>query len=158
LILKENNIETLHFTTEINAPQHAVWSFHDGTDALTKITPPRTKVWLPKTMPKMEAGARFILIVSQPPIFVPLPWETIIESYTKPSGFVDTQGRGPFAYWRHEHQFIDLGESRTQLVDIVSYKAPFGFIGGIANQLFIRKQLNALFAHRHKLTKQLLET
>jgi ligand-binding SRPBCC domain-containing protein len=32
--------------------------------------------------------------------------------------------------------------------DIVSYQPPFGFLGALANRLFIRKKLNEIFDYR----------
>ena len=32
--------------------------------------------------------------------------------------------------------------------DIISYKPPFGFLGSIANSLFIRKKVNEIFTYR----------
>ena len=34
------------------------------------------------------------------------------------------------------------------MTDIVTYKPPFGFLGDIANSLFIEKQLEEIFQYR----------
>lgn len=152
-----SDMPTLEFTTLLNASQDAVWKFHDSPEALRRITPPTTRVRLPSPMPTMAVGVRFTLVVSQPPIYLPLPWETIITEYDAPRGFVDTQGRGPFAVWRHEHRFEALSAEQTRLIDVVTYEPPFGPLGVLADRWFIRRQLTALFAYRHSVTKQLLE-
>ena len=36
------------------------------------------------------------------------------------------------------------------MTDIISYNPPFGFLGRIANTLFIKKKLNEIFDYRTK--------
>ena len=151
---------TLTFTTEIEAPQEAVWKFHDGFDALLKITPPTTRVRVLDPPDHLAVGVRFTLVVSQPPVYVPLRWCTVITAYTPPMGFTDIQapGKGPFALWEHEHRFEKMNSHRTRLVDTITYRAPLGLLGELADRLFIAHQLNALFAYRHRVTKTALES
>jgi uncharacterized protein len=145
----------LTFTTEIDAPQAAVWAFYDSLDNLTKLSPPGTRVWLQNPPEKIEQGSRFILWVSQPPIFVPLPWESVISEREAPHRFVDIQPRfrGPFWFWEHTHTFEKIGENKTRLIDSIVYEVPLGVIGGILNRLFIQKSIENAFAYRHEKTK-----
>ena len=147
----------LEFAAEIDAPLEAVWAFHNSVESMPKITPPQTKVRIEGTPGAMTKGARFTLIVRQPPIFLPLRWETIIIEYDPPYRFVDEQGKGPFALWHHEHLFEQAARGRTLVRDIVTYTPPFGLLGVIADRLFIRRQLNAMFRYRHTQTRRLLE-
>ncbi len=148
---------TLEFTVEINAPLVRVWRFYDTLDGLLKVTPPETKVKILDPPSAIEQGARFTLVVRQPPLFVPLRWETIITEHRPPELFVDEQGRGPFARWHHEHRFEALPECRTRLTDTITYTPPFGPLGKIADRLFIHAQLTKMFAYRHQKTRELLE-
>jgi ligand-binding SRPBCC domain-containing protein len=147
----------LEFAAEIVAPLETVWSFYNMVDCLPKITPPQTKVRIDNKPDTLIEGTRFTLVLRQPPIFIPLRWETIITAHEPPYRFVDEQGKGPFALWHHEHLFERLSRDRTLLRDIVTYKAPFGPIGNLADALFIRHQLNAMFRYRHQQTRRLLE-
>ena len=147
----------LEFAAEIDAPLEAVWAFHDTVESMPKITPPQTKVRILGEPGAMAKGTRFTLVVRQPPIFLPLRWETIITEYDPPHRFVDEQGKGPFAHWHHEHLFEQAPRGRTLVRDIVTYTPPFGPLGVIADWLFIRRQLNALFRYRHRQTRRLLE-
>ena len=151
---------TLTFATEIAASQEALWRFHDGTEALQKITPPGTRVRLVDAPERLSAGAAFTLIVSQPPIYLPLRWRCVFTVYEPPRRFVDIQepSHGPFAFWEHEHRFEALGESRSQLIDTIAYTPPLGLLGRVADRLFIHRQLTAMFAYRHRVTKAALES
>jgi ligand-binding SRPBCC domain-containing protein len=148
----------LAFVTEIVAPQDAVWKFHDSLDALPKITPPGTRVHIPNPPARLEKGVQFTLIARQSPIPIPLHWEVRYADYEPPLRFVDEQVKGPFAKWRHEHRFEALPNGNTLLRDTIEYEPPFWIFGKIADALFIRRQLNAMFAYRHTATKRALES
>ena len=146
------------FSSEIAVAQETLWQFHARLDVLPRISPPGVRVRLPDPAPPLGAGVCFTLVVFAPPLFVPIPWETRFTVYEPPLRFVDEQGRGPFARWRHEHRFESLGENRTLLIDIVDYVPPLGALGRIADRLFVRRQIDSLFAHRHAATRALLES
>lgn len=148
---------TLTFSADIAAPLETVWAFYDGVETLPKITPPSTKVTLIGAPDKMQKGSRFTLVVRQPPIFIPLRWETIITEHDPPRRFVDEQGKGPFAHWHHEHKFDAIGPNQTRITDIITYTPPFWIFGQIADALFIRRQLTAMFAYRYEQTRKALE-
>lgn len=150
---------TLTFTTEIAVSRQRLWEFHDGTEALQKITPPGTRVRLLDPPERLCEGAAFTLVVSQPPIFIPMRWRCEFTAYEPPLRFVDRQvpGQGPFAFWEHEHRFEELGPERSRLTDTIQYRVPFGPLGRLADALFVRRELNAMFAFRHRVTKATLE-
>jgi len=149
----------VEYVLEIHAPLEQVWAFYDTIDSLLAVTPRTTKVTVEDPPERMTEGATFTLIVRQPPVYFPLRWVTIISKREPPSLFVDEQvkGKGPFASWRHEHHFEAIDDTHTRLRDIVTYTPPLGILGRIADALFIRRQLDAMFAYRHKVTRERLE-
>jgi ligand-binding SRPBCC domain-containing protein len=68
--------------------------------------------------------------------------------------FVDEQRRGPYSMWHHQH-FLEPSGQGVLMTDIVSYSPPFGFLGAIANTLFIRKQLDSIFNYRENQLEKL---
>ena len=68
----------------------------------------------------------------------------------------DIQIKGPFRSWRQIRSLREVN-GRTELTDIVDYETPFGFLGQIANMLFIRRQITSMFAYRQAATKRILE-
>jgi ligand-binding SRPBCC domain-containing protein len=151
----------LKFTTEIDASQEAVWAFYDSLETLKNLSPPGTRVWIPHPPEKLVAGSRFVLWVSQPPIFIPLPWESVMSEREPPHRFVDIQPRfrGPFWFWEHTHTFekLENSENKTLLTDSIEYEVPLGIIGSVLNNLFIQKSIENAFAYRHQKTKECLE-
>ena len=64
--------------------------------------------------------------------------------------FADEQESGPFKSWRHEHTFTGIDEDSTRLTDRVTYTDRFGPLGRLADRLFVRRQVEAMFRHRHE--------
>ncbi|WP_420452328.1 SRPBCC family protein [Ilumatobacter sp.] len=62
---------------------------------------------------------------------------TVISEVDPPHRFVDEQIDGPFRSFRHEHTFRALGESSTEMWDHVSFVAPYGPAGWIAEKLVL---------------------
>ena len=56
---------------------------------------------------------------------------------------------GPFSNWIHSHRFKEVNGG-TIIVDHVEYSMPLGFIGEIANYIFVEKDLVDIFDYREK--------
>jgi ligand-binding SRPBCC domain-containing protein len=84
-----------------------------------------------------------------PVLGIPLYWMTEITHVEEGRYFVDEQRFGPYSLWHHQHHFrqVDRG---VEMTDIVHYRLPLGFLGDIANGLFVKKQLEHIFEFRHK--------
>jgi ligand-binding SRPBCC domain-containing protein len=66
-----------------------------------------------------------------------------------PHRFVDEQVRGPFRAFRPEHVFIASGDG-TLMTDQVTFTAPFGVIGRLAEHVVLRAYLARLIAERNR--------
>lgn len=76
-------------------------------------------------------------------------WVTEITHVKEPFYFVDEQRFGPYALWHHQHHFKEVGNG-VEMVDEVNYAIPLGFLGRIANWLFVGRQVSSIFEHRYK--------
>ncbi len=76
----------------------------------------------------------------------PLRWQTEITVWEPPYRFVDEQRRGPYRQWTHEHRFTSL-DGGVEVVDFVRYRPPGGWL---INQLFVRRDIEAIFAYRRQ--------
>jgi len=79
---------------------------------------------------------------------VPFRWQSVIEVWDPPTRFVDLQVKGPYAYWRHIHEFEDAGERRTRARDRIDFAMPLGPLGGAAYRLFVARMLARIFDFR----------
>ncbi len=68
--------------------------------------------------------------------------------------FIDDQRYGPYSMWHHQHHFKET-EKGVEMTDIIHYKLPLGFLGDIANTLFVKDQLEKIFDFRFKKAEEL---
>lgn len=90
----------------------------------------------------------------KPVLGIRMLWVTEITHMEEMRYFVDEQRIGPYSMWHHEH-FLELTEKGVLITDLVSYSPPFGFLGGLANRVFIAKQLKSIFNYRENELKKL---
>lgn len=129
-------------------------------DAITLIPPPNPPRDHAST-PAAGAGTRMTLTFRPVP-FSPfrLAWDAEIAEFAWNDHFCDIQlQRGPFAHWRHCHSVREQhrdGREGTLLRDHLQYELPLAPLSNIANALFVRRQIEAIFAFRQKRTAELL--
>lgn len=155
---------TVTFETTVSAPLERVWALHeDVSKALPALSPPSACVRVKAADVPVRAGSR-IVISARGPLGPPLRWVARIVEHRPPgpdapraeAGFVDEQESGPFKSWRHEHTFASVDDGSTRLTDRVTYEVRFGPLGRIADTLFVRRQVERMFRHRHEVLPRLL--
>jgi ligand-binding SRPBCC domain-containing protein len=158
-------VPTLEFETIVAAPLAKVWAFYDDPVAgLPALSPPEADVRLESADVPVQVGSR-IVIDAKGPMGRRIRWIAKIVEHRPPHAvvfgeearFVDEQESGPFKSWRHEHDFERVDEKTTRVIDRVTYAVSFGPIGWIADLVFVRPKLNAMFRYRHEQTKRLLD-
>ena len=155
---------TLTFEITLRVPLDRVWAFHeDVSAALPALSPPAAQVRIESADVPVRPGSR-IVITARGPLGVRLRWVAKIVEHTPPNAgpggaaarFVDEQESGPFKSWRHEHTFTQVDDQTTVLSDRVTYGVWFGPLGRLADRLFVRRQIEAMFRHRHEALPRLL--
>lgn len=101
---------------------------------------------------KMYPGQIISYVVS-PVLGIPMSWATEITHVLDKSYFVDEQRFGPYRFWHHQHWFREV-EGGIEMTDIVNYGLPLGFIGRLANTLFVKSKLMEIFDYREKVVLQ----
>jgi ligand-binding SRPBCC domain-containing protein len=140
-------VHLLERSQRVDIPVKRAFDFYADTNNLEPMTPP----WLHFRLTNegqvtMEEGA--LLDYALRLHGVPIRWTTRIETWSPPTGFVDTQLDGPYAHWEHTHIFEEDGESATVIHDRVRYAIPFGPLGAFAHLLFVRRDLRRIFDYR----------
>lgn len=135
-------------TQKIPASVDAVWDFVSNPGNLKEITPDYMGfvVTSNSNSNTMYAGMIITYIV-KPVLGIPMKWMTEISQVKDKEYFVDEQRMGPYKLWHHQHKISPI-DGGVLMTDIVTYIPPFGFIGAIANALFIKKQLQQIFNYR----------
>ncbi len=117
---------------------------------LERITPPwlKFRVLTPGPL-EMRVGA---LIDYRLSLYgVPIRWRTEIQVWEPPSRFVDSQLRGPYRLWVHEHRFEIDGEGCV-MFDRVDYESPLGWL---VHRPFVTPQVEQIFDYRFRALRKL---
>jgi len=137
-------------TQKINTSKEDLWKFISSPSNLKKITPNYMgfDITSKNSSEKMYEGM-LISYVVKPILNIKTKWVTEITHINEGVFFIDEQRMGPYKLWHHQH-FIEEIPGGVLMKDIVSYIPPFGFVGVIANKLFIKDKLNQIFAFRNQ--------
>lgn len=136
----------LERTQVIPAAVVEVFAFFSDAANLETITPEFLRFHILTPLPvEMREGARIEYALS---LFgVPFRWRTRIARWEPCACFVDEQESGPYAVWRHSHEF-EAGAGSTTMRDRVEYALPLGPIGRAVHALFVRNALERIFDYR----------
>lgn len=152
-------LHKIESTQLIKSDINTIWRFISSPANLAVITPQYMNFIIineKKPLGKMYAGQIIEYTVS-PVLGIKLKWVTEITHVEQDSYFVDEQRFGPYTFWHHKH-FIKQVEGGIEMTDIVHYKLPFGFLGRLANSLFVKNQLKEIFDYRHKKIDELFNS
>lgn len=144
-------MKTHLFETELwlPVPREKVFPFFANARNLEAITPPwlNFQILTPGEIP-MHVGA---LIDYKLRVHgLPVRWRTEITGWNPPESFCDEQRRGPYRLWRHTHIFTEK-DGGTLCRDRVEYAV----LGGLLiNKLFVRRDVETIFAYRAEALKK----
>lgn len=136
---------TLTARTELDAPLDEVFAFFSSPGNLAALTPPELGFEILGDPPEMGSGT--VIDYKIRVGGAPLRWRTRIEQWEQGAGFVDSQERGPYRAWWHEHRFTEH-DGKTIMEDTVHYAPPLGPIGALANRLVVERMLRRIFGYR----------
>jgi ligand-binding SRPBCC domain-containing protein len=83
---------------------------------------------------------------------------TRITAYDRPSHFRDSQVRGAFARFDHDHYFESMPNGRTRMRDVFDYTAPLGLLGVLADRLFLTNYMRRFLLRRSQVIAHLAES
>lgn len=134
-------------------PLSEVFPFFADAHNLEQLTPSFLNFSILTPQPiQMQAGT---LIDYRIKLYgVPMRWRTLISAWEPPYRFVDEQIRGPYSIWWHEHTFAER-DGGTVITDRVRFRSP---LSALTHPMFIRDQLQRIFAFRYAQIEKLLGT
>jgi ligand-binding SRPBCC domain-containing protein len=135
-------------TQLIAATIEELWDFISSPKNLKVITPGYMgfEITTENLSEKMYPGM-IISYTIKPVLGIRMLWVTEITYVEEMKYFIDEQRIGPYAMWHHQHFFEPTGQG-VLMTDIVSYSPSLGFLGALANSIFISKQLRDIFIFR----------
>jgi ligand-binding SRPBCC domain-containing protein len=140
--------------TIINQPLHIVFDFFSKAENLNLLTPPDMNFKIITPLPIQIHQGKLIdyrIKVNG----IPFKWQTEITVWQPPHKFVDTQKRGPYHTWIHQHYFEARGDNATFMRDTVDFQSPGWFLEPLIHHLFIEKKVKVIFDYREIKWKEL---
>jgi ligand-binding SRPBCC domain-containing protein len=162
---------TLQTEQWVPYPADAVFAFFANPENLPALMPEWQKVHIDQasivsppragaSTPMAGIGSR-ITVSFRPVAGLPfrVRWQAEITELIPNTLIADRQIQGPFAFWNHTRRIRSVdraGINITVIVDQVEYEPRMGFLGRVANALFLRRQLERTFAYRQARLTELL--
>lgn len=142
----------------IPVPADQAWDFFSSPANLQTITPPYMgfRVISKHQGDRMYPG-QVIEYKVKPLLGIPLYWMTEITHVADGKMFVDEQRKGPYRLWHHQHHFRTVANG-VEMTDIVHYQLPLGWLGDLANWLFVKRQLQGIFDFRRQKVEEIFGT
>jgi ligand-binding SRPBCC domain-containing protein len=85
---------------------------------------------------------------------VPLRWLTEITAWDPPYRFTDTQRKGPYKKWIHDHRFEER-DGGTSIIDDVEYEIYGWFFEPLIHSIFVGPDINRIFDFRMRKMSEL---
>ncbi len=133
----------LEMHLRVPVPIDRVFEFFADARNLEKLTPPalRFEVLTPEPI-LMRQG--LLLDYRLRLHGFPFYWQSEITVWDPPRRFEDSQRRGPYRWWVHEHSFVE-DNGGTLMSDKVHYGVPGG---ALVHSLFVARELRNIFGYR----------
>ncbi|MEA2345289.1 MAG: hypothetical protein QOF63_3458 [Thermoanaerobaculia bacterium] len=139
----------------IRTTPEELFAFHELPDAFLRLLPPGEKIRVIQVASNLNAGSRTIVKIRI--AFLWVTFESLHTAYDPPRSFEDQQVRGPFRSWRHRH-IVEPHPDGAVLIDDIEYTPPFGILGRAVDGIVIKPRLRKVFAFRHRVTREWLES
>lgn len=139
----------------IPRPLDEVWHFFSRPENLNRITPDDMTFDIRTGLAGQEMYEGMIIHYRISPFWgIRMNWVTEITHSRDREYFIDEQRFGPYAFWHHQHRFEER-DGGVLMRDILHYKVPLGFIGNLANAIFVESKIEEIFAYRVKAVERI---
>jgi len=138
-------------------PLDEVWSYFSRPENLDNITPDNMGFEILTDIENVPMYQGMIIQYEVSPIGnIKMNWVTEITHVKESKYFIDEQRFGPYALWHHQHHFEEK-DGGTLMTDLLHYKVPYGFIGTIADLLFVDQRIEEIFNYRIKAVEKVFD-
>lgn len=130
------------------------WSFFSNPKNLSTITPPKMGFNILSDLPEIVYRGLIIQYKVSPLLGIKMNWVTEITQAEPPHFFIDEQRFGPYKFWHHQHIFNEHPNG-VEMVDIVHYLLPFGFLGNLFGKRFVEREIEKIFEYRKSILNKI---
>ena len=146
---------TITQSQTIPIPIEQAWAFFSNPHNLAQLTPPQLDFTVLGDIPTTVFAGQLLRFRVRMAPGIRQIWESKITEVIPGKSFTDIQLKGPYKIWKHTHSFEAVDANTTVVQDHVDYALAFGFLGSIADALFVKRQSAAVFAYRWKKLEEL---
>ena len=132
----------------LNAEPAKVWDVLATPLNLNELTPPGLDFKIISELPAKMYNGLMIQYEIRIPLFGTHRWLTEIKHIDEGVSFVDEQRIGPYKLWYHQHVIEPVGDSKTRMIDRVTYQLPFGPLGILVHEMKVKQMLQEIFDYR----------
>jgi ligand-binding SRPBCC domain-containing protein len=138
-------------------PLDEVWHFFSRPENLDNITPKDMSFEILSDIKDVPMYEGMIVRYRVSPFLgIKMNWVTEITHVRDRQYFIDEQRFGPYAFWHHQHHFEEQ-DGGVLMTDILNYKIPYGFIGTIADTLFVNDRIEQIFRYRKQVVEEIFK-
>lgn len=141
--------------SRLNAPVEEVFQWHKTPEAVEKLTPPSENMTILSREGNFEDDGYQVTFLVKMLNVIPVVWVARHSDYIENRQFEDQQLKGPFRYWHHTHLFIPDGDNHCWMEDRVIYELPMGVLGNLFGGPFVKRKIEHMFDHRHRVLETL---
>ena len=146
----QSGLCTLVSKMTVKTDLQTLWDFISLPENLSKITPPEMdfRITFRSSLEgeKMYPGQIIAYKVKPLPV-LSASWITEITQVQERKFFIDEQRFGPYKFWHHQHIIKEISGG-VEMIDVVSYKLPLGWLGRLLGGGMVKKQLTKIFSYR----------
>ncbi|MEW6758343.1 MAG: TIGR01777 family oxidoreductase [Acidobacteriota bacterium] len=136
--------------TFMPVPPGELFEWHAREGAFERLVPPWQTVRVLSRSGGIGPGGRVELAVRKGPLW--LRWRAEHGEWEEGRFFTDRQVSGPFKRWEHRHECLPGEGGGSLLKDRLAYEVPFGIAGRWLGGGLVSRDVERLFAYRHRRT------
>jgi ligand-binding SRPBCC domain-containing protein len=146
----------IHITTFIAAPAERVFNLSRSI-SLHKISTAHTKEEAIAGVTSGLINLNETVTWQARHLFKKRKFTSKVTAMETPAQFTDEMMAGDFKSFLHHHYFKPI-QNGTIMIDVLFFESPYGFLGRMANALFLKRYLKKILNKRNAVIKQYAET
>ena len=150
-------LHTLYREQVLPTNLSTAWAFISRPENLNRITPPELNFEICSPLPDTMFEGLLIEYRIGIPLLGKRRWLTEIKHIRERKAFVDEQRIGPYKLWYHRHEIAEVAEG-VRFTDLVHFALPFGPVGQLAYQFYVKQQLQHIFNYRGQAMRKIFGT
>lgn len=142
-------MNNFYLRSEFDVPVHTLFEWHMREGTFERLNPPWQQLYIISKSDSIDNGG---LVKVKLPLLrnLGIVWKLKHSEYIKDNYFKDSQIKGLFSLWEHEHKFFDRG-SNSAMEDKVNYDLPLGISNVLSTT--INNKMRSMFEYRHRITR-----